>query len=1008
MAAPPQPPKSAEETVFSEARAKFLASLSANDQQMYSPCASSNDLLQAVEKLTAITAKQRDGQRHEHNATRWMSAIRRLSDALKPYFKVVEVFVSSNPQYAALKTTELVRKHVGAIYGVLQIFHAAVRVFTKADGKLKITPVVSCKLMWTPFDVRFAELTKVLSYHQHTLIELLNVSSAAALSDEAAAASNNRQQTAAEWDRSRDEREAAAYERAAAAKERQDHSEWRQEISSKLDQITQNVLLEKQNLNETQQHMDELFTAARQAISSPNDEDSRDIASSMRLDGTSQWVFSTPEFQCWSNGPTKPIAEESSGDEKSPGDEEPFEGEEPFGDNVMWITGASSLPSFIFIYAQQTDVDQCLGESASLDPIAEFEESILITCAGLVERCPGSIAPNSLRLVHISIKETLDSLVANRVWIDQYLNRGLHCIISDIAGAFLDAARCCLLELTRKKEQQTAYEDVNSISDPASQDMANRFVVHAASNMLIYLEDAALGMKSVENLHVHVRSAIREALTHLLPILSDFVNKPLLLSRWLFDLYESRPRGHPRCTAMSAFAHWIRRHWSRDMVVDKTFLQVLVTFDRELARIVADWGDSLQQRPDIIWDEMASFSNSQLFYNPGSTLISYQDVSAPDALGVWSKPLTTVSKTNTSGDMKGVLSIWTTLPLQSLRTSQHVNLSVLCEGWVAKYELWSIETEPKVRLSAELPIDEQDTLLTLKCWLSYPFPDQFWFPTAISDNVQSFSILKTVFTLHTAKRDGEYQWSSQHLLGHLQPPATTLLDMTGPCQYSYNMHFSPNGCHVAISEATSASPAQFTSGPQTVSVYGMSTVNLLNPVFELEKCLKFSRGAEILRNIAFHPTRTAIAIKACSRDVVDVKKWYTYIHMWSFRLEYPASVTSYQISSEREMVRIMNFSACGSYFTATMESGRCEVIQVFDPGLAPPTHPRTRQLQGIKQRQPAGSPARAQHRARERGDRRRRRLPCRNGPAAAEALHGADQPPSEPAPRGWRGDRHQH
>ncbi|KAK8036210.1 hypothetical protein PG993_008824 [Apiospora rasikravindrae] len=532
----------------------------------------------------------------------------------------------------------------------------------------------------------------------------------------------------------------------------------------------------------------------------------------------------------------------------------------------------------------------------------------------------------------VTAPEGLENLVTNRVWIDQYLSHGLHCIISDIEGAFIDAARCCLLGLTRKKEQQTACDNVNSTSDPATQDMANRFVVHAAPNMLNYLEDAALSTKSVENLHVHVRSAIREALTHLLPILSDFVNKPLLLSRWLFDLYESKPLGHPRCTAMSAFAHWIRQHWSRDMVVNENLLHALVTFDRELDRIVAHWGNSLQQRPDIIWDDMASFSNSQLFYNPGSTRISYQDVSAPTALGIWSKPVTTVSKTTPSGDMKGVLSIWSTLPLKSLRTSQHVNMSVLCKGWVAKYELWSIEAEPKVRFSAELPIDEQEILLTLRCWLSHPFPDQFWFPTAISDNVQSFSVLKTVFTLRTARREGEYQWLSQHVLGRLQPPAAIQLDMTRPCQYSYSVHLSPDGSRVAISEATNASPTQFSYGPQIISIYGIPTRNLPSPAFVLENCLEFGAGAEVLRNIIFHPTQTAIAIKACSRDVGEVRKWYTYIHMWDFKREYPASITSYQISSEREVVRTMNFSACGSYFTATTESGRCEPIRDLSVG----------------------------------------------------------------------------
>jgi hypothetical protein len=59
--------------------------------------------------------------------------------------------------------------------------------------------------MWMPFDVRFAELTELLSQHRQSLNRILEISTMATLSDETKVASMNRQETAAEWARSQEE-----------------------------------------------------------------------------------------------------------------------------------------------------------------------------------------------------------------------------------------------------------------------------------------------------------------------------------------------------------------------------------------------------------------------------------------------------------------------------------------------------------------------------------------------------------------------------------------------------------------------------------------------------------------------------------------------------------------------------------------------------------------------------------------------------------------------------------
>jgi hypothetical protein len=59
-------------------------------------------------------------------------------------------------------------------------------------------------------------------------------------------------------------------------------------------------------------------------------------------------------------------------------------------------------------------IQNCLNQLALLDPISDFEESVLMSCAGLIERCPETDTQNSLRLVNISIKDMVDSLALNK------------------------------------------------------------------------------------------------------------------------------------------------------------------------------------------------------------------------------------------------------------------------------------------------------------------------------------------------------------------------------------------------------------------------------------------------------------------------------------------------------------------------------------------------------------------------------------------------------------------
>ena len=83
--------------VFDEARDTFIASLSKRERILFAPCSSADDLLDGIKKLHVIQK-----QSHNRKISVCLKRIRGFSDALKPYFEVLTILVSSNPQYAAL------------------------------------------------------------------------------------------------------------------------------------------------------------------------------------------------------------------------------------------------------------------------------------------------------------------------------------------------------------------------------------------------------------------------------------------------------------------------------------------------------------------------------------------------------------------------------------------------------------------------------------------------------------------------------------------------------------------------------------------------------------------------------------------------------------------------------------------------------------------------------------------------------------------------------------------
>lgn len=91
------PPSPNTNEAFDGAFRRFLESLSEAERARYAPVASPEDLLDGIKKLDLLS------QRHQKTKLwRVLKCVETFSARLTPYFTIVNTFVSSNPQYAAI------------------------------------------------------------------------------------------------------------------------------------------------------------------------------------------------------------------------------------------------------------------------------------------------------------------------------------------------------------------------------------------------------------------------------------------------------------------------------------------------------------------------------------------------------------------------------------------------------------------------------------------------------------------------------------------------------------------------------------------------------------------------------------------------------------------------------------------------------------------------------------------------------------------------------------------
>ncbi|CAH0017351.1 unnamed protein product [Clonostachys rhizophaga] len=345
-------------SLFGAARDKFLDSLSPEDKNLYSPCASSDDFVKAIDKLKTAAG------RTSTKAAKGLKCLYTLNTFFRPYFDVlsgrVETFFEkllellvhlrdAFPRYADVVSlckdagSERIRQNVLEVYlDMFEIFQAAVKVFTKSSGKIKRTPVVLGALLWKPFDIRFNSLIQKMNVHRENIEAEVRIWKLKRDDQNYTETMIWRRYISQEMKDTKEECRVLSEEQRLTALEKEADLESRKEILA----ILRELQAEKRRLEE--RRLEETAERIQKWLDSSGSAGIRESNSQLREPNTGEWILDDAQYKSW----VQPKPDETKSQQSR-----------RFGKNMLWIqgnpgSGKSVLATFL-LDTLETEEDEC-------------------------------------------------------------------------------------------------------------------------------------------------------------------------------------------------------------------------------------------------------------------------------------------------------------------------------------------------------------------------------------------------------------------------------------------------------------------------------------------------------------------------------------------------------------------------------------------------------------------------------------------------------------------------
>jgi hypothetical protein len=305
------------------------------------------------------------------------------------------------------------------------------------------------------------------------------------------------------------------------------------------------------------------------------------------------------------------------------------------------------------------------------ETIIEFEDAVIMTCGGLVERFPmDSVLPSqkgtcSFRFIHISIKEMLAEPTEAPLRSVEVLN-SIRPLLPVHTTANLCLAVCCLRQIVYHTPAQPLAGKLNESIPAASLHENFPFTDYASVYWISHLKDSMLNASIASACPDSPSSEFENNFGKFTALLSTFLSKPETPTAWLESFYTavqyqaSSTNLAPAGSILEEWSDWATESSSerQALMVDERLVQDTQAFGRDLDKITKQWGHHLARSPATVWNEMTGFSPSRFFFSPHSVKYASRPPEKAQIPGISDHRLASISRVSSDGKLLGVLSIW--------------------------------------------------------------------------------------------------------------------------------------------------------------------------------------------------------------------------------------------------------------------------------------------------------------------------------------------------------------
>ena len=296
------------------------------------------------------------------------------------------------------------------------------------------------------------------------------------------------------------------------------------------------------------------------------------------------------------------------------------------------------------------------------DKFNNFIDTVLLTCAGLVERetdrgWNADLDDRPFRFIHLSVKHYLLSSVNNQSGHSTMASPAqVTCrLVPFEEQAHLNMATSCLQSLTFRLPTQTLSDRKGRNMGQEKLQQSFPFCSYASMYWISHLASSI----AATEMFTPQQCQLSDGYDQLIVLLSSFFAKRLVVTAWVEACYMLKAP-----PSAKELKRWGRIIWSLKRQINAAPMdmsevdQEAMEFAEYLMTLQRLWGAKLIARPQCIWDEVTAFTPSRFLQQSSTTTVQTLIAESTPGKNSSLKEIKKISQLTADAAHVTVLSIW--------------------------------------------------------------------------------------------------------------------------------------------------------------------------------------------------------------------------------------------------------------------------------------------------------------------------------------------------------------